>query len=45
MAVVSQLLRQSAAEGTAVIVITHDLELIAAISDYNLDLTPNKETP
>lgn len=45
MAIITQLLRQSANQGAAVLVITHDLELIAAISDYNLDLTPTEETP
>jgi len=45
MHIISNLLRQTANEGAAVIVITHDLELIASTSDYNLDLTPNKETP
>jgi energy-coupling factor transport system ATP-binding protein len=39
MQIISHILRQTAESGACVIVITHDLELIAAACDYKLDLS------
>ncbi len=43
MEIISHILRKSADNGAAVIVITHDLELITAIADYNLNLTKEEK--
>ena len=43
MQIIAHTLKQIAASGTCVIVITHDLELIADSCDFILDLNSNKK--